>query len=216
MLVTAIMPTRGRPAFAEKALVSFLSQTWHEKELVIIDDADDPSFDVRKWPSSIDYHRRKPRVTIGQKRNWCCELARGDVIAHWDSDDWSAPDRIRVQVELMQESGKAVVGFHALTFFDVARNIAVVWDSTRQLRTADYALGSSLMYRRDWWKVHRFPHDDIGEDNTFVGAAVAAGQLFAVPGGDLLIARIHAGNTSPKDTDGMQRLKEILPPGFLP
>src|SRR5688572_15862161 len=43
-LACAVMPTRGRVAFAKHALESFHSQTYPNKQLIILDDADDRSF----------------------------------------------------------------------------------------------------------------------------------------------------------------------------
>jgi glycosyltransferase involved in cell wall biosynthesis len=215
MLVSAIMPTRGRQAFAEKALASFLSQTYADKELIILDDADDPSFDLREWPANIRYERLGKRYTVGAKRNLCCECARGELVVHWDSDDWSAPDRISMQVQLMQETAKSVVGFRSLTFYDAGKALTAKWCAEEQLRSISYALGSSLMYRRSWWETHRFPNDNIGEDNFFVSDAAAVEELHTAHGDLHLIARIHEGNTSPKDIDGMRLVSAELPAEFL-
>jgi hypothetical protein len=67
-----------------------------------------------------------------------------------------------------------------------------------------YALGTSLCYRRDWWERNRFPSLQVGEDNHFVAAARDAGQLVAADAGELMYARIHPGNTSPKSATGDQ------------
>ncbi|MGH9945399.1 MAG: glycosyltransferase, partial [Pyrinomonadaceae bacterium] len=37
------------------------------------------------------------RLSIGAKRNLACRFAEGEIIAHWDDDDWYAPDRLRYQ-----------------------------------------------------------------------------------------------------------------------
>ena len=39
---------------------------------------------------------------IGAKRNLACEQVRGELVVHWDDDDWSAPRRLRYQVETFQ------------------------------------------------------------------------------------------------------------------
>ncbi|MBS1586159.1 MAG: glycosyltransferase family 2 protein [Bacteroidetes bacterium] len=31
-------------------------------------------------------------MVVGRKRNIACEESRGDIIVHWDDDDWYAPD----------------------------------------------------------------------------------------------------------------------------
>ena len=56
--------------------------------------------------------------TIGEKRNFGAGRARGAVIAHWDDDDYSAPDRLEDQVGRLLQSGKAVTGYFAMRFTD--------------------------------------------------------------------------------------------------
>lgn len=64
--------------------------------------------------------------------------------------------------------------------------------------TANYALGTSLCYRREWWQGHAFDAKNIGEDNAFVAVASSAKQLVCVDAGELMYATIHNGNTSPR------------------
>ncbi len=72
---------------------------------------------------------------IGAKRNFGCEHAEGEIIAHWDDDDYSAPGRLADQVERLRESGKAVTGFHSMRFTD-----GVHW--WKYEGTRNYALGT--------------------------------------------------------------------------
>ena len=128
---------------------------------------------------------------VGAKRNYGCEHAAGEIIAHWDDDDYSAPGRLADQVERLLESGKAVTGFHSMRFTDGVR-----W--WKYEGTRNYALGTSLCYWRDWWSAHRFPVVQVGEDNQFVAAAHSAGELVTADAGELMYATNHAGNTSPR------------------
>ena len=127
----------------------------------------------------------------GAKRNYGCECAAGEIIAHWDDDDYSAPGRLADQIERLLESGKAVTGFHSMRFTDGVR-----W--WKYEGTRNYALGTSLCYRRAWWNAHRFPFVQVGEDNQFVAMAHSAGELVTADAGDLMFATNHSGNTSPR------------------
>lgn len=69
-----------------------------------------------------------------------------------------------------------------------------------------YAVGTSLCYRRDWWERHRFPEVNVGEDNTFVGAAARERQLDSIDAGELMWATVHPGNTSPRATQAWRKL----------
>jgi glycosyl transferase family 2 len=134
--------------------------------------------------------------SIGEKRNFGCERSEGELICHWDDDDWSGPTRLMVQVELLSSAdrsttGKALAGFHSMRFTDGER-----W--YRYEGTKNYALGTSLCYRKSWWQVNRFPALMVGEDNQFVAHAHASRQLITEDAGDLMYATIHPGNTSPR------------------
>lgn len=201
MLVTCIMPTTARRRrFLAKAIDCFLQQSWPDKELFILDEADEDSgadarLELLPSDERIRYRSfRWARITLGEKRNMACQLARGEVIVHWDDDDWSAPGRIVDQVERLQGLTKgAVTGYHSMLFWDEQGGQAYKYFGAK-----NYALGSSLCYRKDYWQGHPFPAKNVGEDNDFVYRAAAAGELVSVDAGALLVARIHGDSTSKK------------------
>lgn len=144
-------------------------------------------------------HIEDPR-TIGAKRNFGCAQAAGEVIAHWDDDDWYAPTRLADQVERLVTSEKAVTGYHTL-IFDGPKGR---W---RYQGTPAFAVGTSLVYRKDFWQAHQFPAKQIGEDGDFVMEAARRQQIVTCDGGELIIASIHPGNTSPRQLQGNQWVK---------
>lgn len=135
------------------------------------------------------------RFTVGAKRNYGCERAAGEYVAHWDDDDYSAPGRLADQLSRISESGWAVTGYRSMRFTDGAQ-----W--WLYSGSSSYALGTSLFYRRDWWQRHRFPSIDVAEDGAFVDVAAAAKQLITADAGDLMYATNHKGNTSPRQMQG--------------
>jgi glycosyltransferase involved in cell wall biosynthesis len=86
-LVSCIMPTRNRPQFARQAVAYFLRQDYQQRELIVLDDGDDPVSDLLPRDENIRYVRLRERSPLGTKRNIACELSRGELIAHWDDDD---------------------------------------------------------------------------------------------------------------------------------
>jgi len=188
------MPTRGRREYARLAVDCFLAQDYPKKELVILDDEDCPSFAETPTDPRIRYKRLPVRMSIAEKRNQCCEMAAGDLICHFDSDDWSSPDRVSSQVKTLLDSGKSLAGYHAILFYEPAVN--------RALRYAGFAginLGSSYLYKRSLWTMARFT--DRGqrtEDYHFMRAADR--EFVSKDGSRYLVARIHSDNTSHKDT----------------
>lgn len=184
------MPTRGRQAFATRALCCYLSQTWEEKQLIVLDDADSRSFPDGLYLPGVDYHLLESRFTIGQKRNAACLKATGSMIAHFDDDDWSDADRLEEQVIRLSNSGKNVCGYHSMWFTDSSK-----W--WKYSGSEDYALGTSLVYHRSYWEQHHFQETcDQGEDNHFIWPARRTGDITSIDAELRLIATIHPGNTS--------------------
>jgi len=195
MLVSAIMPTRGRREYAAMALQNFMSQTWQEKELIILDDADCLSFEAPPEFSNVKYVVADKRFTIPEKRNRLCKLAAGDIIVHFDSDDWSAPNRIERQIEAMESEKKAVCGFRDMYFWQEAKGQAWLYRGT-----SNYALGTSLMFMRSWWVHNQWDvRFKIGSDNVFVSKAEHAKQLANPRILELMVSRNHQGNTNSRN-----------------
>ena len=204
-LVSCIMPTRARPGFAHEALRLWTLQTWPWKELVILDDLDARSFpDGCSGIPDVQYHLLEQRLDIGAKRNVAVSRARGDIVAHWDDDDYSSPRRLEDQVSRLLGTGAQVTGYHLMTFVCGTRH----WLYEAPYPPNGYALGTSLVYRKDFWRRHPFADVRTGEDTHFVKTAAQENSLVTVPAGEFMHATIHPGNTCPRNITSAQ-FKEL-------
>jgi O-antigen biosynthesis protein len=196
MLVTAIMPTWNRAGLIGVAINCFLRQTYQDAELLIVDDGDDSTASLIPQHERIRYVKLEgPKLNTGAKRNKCCELANGDVIIHWDSDDWSAATRIERQVEMLLKSGKQMAGYHSLHYYEVKTGRAYRYSNAHP----PYASGTSQCYFRAWWTGgHKFqPNKQIGEDASFCFLAKRDRELYSEEEKEVMvIARTHSANTS--------------------
>jgi len=185
------MPTANRPRFVALAIACFQAQTYEPKELLILDDGDS----IRRLVPSDDrirYYHFDKRLILGQKQNLGCDLAAGEVICHWDDDDWSAPDRMEQQVEALLHSRKSVTGYHSSTIYDEIQQRA--WHYHGPL---DWVAGFSLCYLKSYWANDPFPSISTGQDTYMVLQARARRQLVSLAGRDQMVARRHSSNTSP-------------------
>ena len=142
-------------------------------------------------PPGVRHLHLPGKPTIGATRNAGCAAARTDVVAFFDDDDYSHPRRLEDQVNRLRESGKAVTGYHSMRFTDGRE----WWLYTG---APDYALGTSLCFRREWWITHPFPNVQVGEDYDFVQMARRERQIISVDAGEMMWATIHDRNTSPR------------------
>lgn len=191
-LITCLCLTRNRRDWLPQAIACFQAQTYERRELLIVADGDDVSDLVPSADSRVRLVCAGGRMAIGAKRNFGCGLAAGDLIAHWDDDDYSAPGRLDDQVLRLEGSARMVTGYSTMRFTDGAR----WWEYRPTTDPRLFALGTSLLYRKGWWMAHPFHDVQVGEDSGFVAVAAAAGELVTAPAGELMHATIHAGNTS--------------------
>jgi O-antigen biosynthesis protein len=188
--VACIMPTKNRRQFVPRAIACFLAQTHEPRELIILDNGESVA-DLIPRDTRIRYMRLNGNQTTGQLRNFCCQLATAEFIAHWDDDDWSHPARLAEQVAAIGD--QQVVGYRTMLF---AGDAGVFRYSGEAL----FVLGTSLFYRRTWWEKHRFPADMVGEDAAFVSRA--ASVIRTADGTARMVASTHGANTSPRNFTG--------------
>ena len=193
--VSCIMPTADRRQFIPAAIQLFLAQEYADKELVIVDDGTDRVDDIIPRHSQIRYVSLQERLRLGPKRNLACEVARGDVIVHWDDDDWHASWRLRYQVEALENGNFDMCGVDRVLFVNAEANEA--WEYVHPSSSVRWVCGATLCYRKSFWTNHRFPEINLGEDSRFVSSARSA-RIGVLAENRFFIGRIHRANSSPK------------------
>jgi ADP-heptose:LPS heptosyltransferase len=198
-LISCVMPTADRETFVPRAIEHFLRQDYPRRELVIVDDGDEPVERLIPEDPRIVYHRAARQRTLGGKRNLACSLARGELVAHWDDDDWVADDRLTRQAAALEASGAEACGLAAVRFFDPVQRRA--WEYRWRHGSHAWVAGATLLYRRSLWQAHAFPELREGEDTRWVWS-LPSGTIHAMDGNDWFAALVHPRNTSRKHTHG--------------
>jgi glycosyltransferase involved in cell wall biosynthesis len=189
------MPTYNRRRFISQAVWYFLRQDYPSKELIILDDSEESVADLIPHDDRIRYTRLERRMSLGAKRNLACSLCQGDLIAHWDDDDWMSPDRLRIQVAHLQASDADVCGARDLLHYHIEAGQAWLYHYPPDERP--WLSGCTLLYRRSAWQAHPFPEINVGEDTAFLWR-LPPDRITAVPDSSFYIALIHPGNTGKK------------------
>lgn len=110
-LVSIIVPTYNACEYIQQTISSVLFQTYHNWELLIIDDcsSDNTISIVKEFAESdprIRYFSTNQNTgSPSQPRNIGIEQAKGDYIAFLDSDDIWLPNKLEEQLAFMQEYG---------------------------------------------------------------------------------------------------------------
>ncbi|GEM_PF-2719063 len=198
-LVSCIMPTADRRPFVPQAIRRFLAQDYEPRELVIVDDGADPIADLVPEDPRLRYVRLEGRQTVGAKRNRCVEHSRGELILHWDDDDWMASRRISTQVQALLRADAELCGQRRMLFHHLGTG--ETWLYAYPAGPRPVLIGGSLLYRRESWCRSPFPSVQVGEDSRFVWARPRA-RVATLEDLTLYVALIHPGNTYPKRLRG--------------
>lgn len=191
------MPTNNRRRFIPAAIDCFVRQDYLSAELLILDDGTDRIEDLVPTDSRIRYVGIAGGLSLGAKRNVACRNAYGEIIFHWDDDDYYPPHRIRAQMDAMLESGADISGSSGLYYLDLVAETAFLYQYEGGLRR--WVAGNTLAYRRDLWKRNLFPDIQTQEDLHFIWNARDA-VVLDLKDPSLCVASIHSGNVSPKKT----------------
>jgi len=179
-MVSVIIPSYNNDNTLGKAVRSVLGQSYHNFEIIIVDNGSD------KPPSLDDDIVSDPRVTLyvekkslgaAGARNRGIDLAKGDYIAFLDADDYWANDKLEKQLQVMENftvdgktpaicfSGRRIVDENGENTGHYIGCKKVV--TYKELLTTNQINCSSVLVRKDSLVNHRFPEDtvkDIHED----------------------------------------------------
>jgi len=119
-LVSIIIPVFNSEEYLAETIASALAQTWANKEIIIVDDGSkDNSLTVARsfGNSSIKIFEQENKGASAARNKGLLE-ARGEYIQFLDADDLLSPDKIELQVGLLQKKKSAIANCAAVYFFD--------------------------------------------------------------------------------------------------
>lgn len=205
-LVSCIMPTRNRRTFVAQALAYFARQDYPARELVIVDDGDDPVRDLVPDDPRISYTYLAQPIVTGDKRNLACELARGQIIAQWDDDDWYGPRRISHQVAPLLDGDADISGI-TTRLLDLEQWQGWVCSPAlhRQMFVGDVHGGTLVFWRWVWERLAPYPAVALAEDAVFQHNACRRGAVVQKLPNDETFVYIRHGKNSWQFTAGTHR-----------
>lgn len=103
--VTVVIPTYNRATLVKRAISSVLAQSYRGFELIVVDDGseDDTARQVQSFGDSVTYMRQENRGPSAA-RNLGVKMARTNLIAFLDSDDWWDKEKLSIQLGEMQKN----------------------------------------------------------------------------------------------------------------
>jgi glycosyltransferase involved in cell wall biosynthesis len=190
------MPTANRPAFVTRAVGWFLRQDYPNRELVVLDQGNERVGHLMPDDQRVRYTTVSRRTPMAELRNQACEAARGEVILHWDDDDWMASWRVGYQVRSLLRSGADLSGVDRMHYFNLRDGSA--WQYVYPAGHRPYVCDPSLCYPRSFWRRHPFPSVDADPELAFQWSSTP--KRYAILGRcDFYVGMLHPGNSAPKN-----------------
>jgi glycosyltransferase involved in cell wall biosynthesis len=108
-LVSILIPCYNAEKWLKQTIESALSQTWPNKEIIIMDDGStDNSLQIaRQYESAIVKVISQENRGGSAARNRALEYAQGDYIQWLDADDLLAPDKVECQMRVANRVGNS-------------------------------------------------------------------------------------------------------------
>ncbi len=163
MSCSIVIPTYNRKKF--ESLLSFNIQSQTYKDIIEVVIADD-GLEEQQLNLTVPYpvvYLRCPRMSIGEKRNLLAKTAKGEFIAHMDTDDLYFPEYIEQSIQGMKDKNKNATGTSDMFFLFKDGHSG----SMRNLLLS-MANEATLVYRKSFWERGPFSTNQTNEGISFL------------------------------------------------
>lgn len=205
-LITCTVVTTGRVELVKRAVACYLSQTYHNRNMVILSQGDPESNEAIKQHvadhKDILFLSAPTNLSLGAMRNAAVELATGEVICQWDDDDLYHPDRLMTQYKalLCHKQNVASVYTEFLKYFRTTGEMYWCDWIGEPMPASKFLSGSIMFYKREF---HRFPlfypqsgsQSNVEEDLNVLQKLLSIGAVEPVRCGYQYIYVYHGSNT---------------------
>lgn len=184
------MPVRNAAPFVDAAIESILQQSYREFEFVIRDDGStDGTVDrLRFWAardSRIRLFEGDRSLGPAGSSNWVISKAAAPIVARMDADDIAHPDRLAVQMSLLEDDPEAVLVGSVWKGIDREGRIvreADLGSLQGPSLAAPFAHGSVIFRTEAFRRVGGYrPECDFWEDFDLYLRLSALGRMLVVP-----------------------------------
>lgn len=128
-IVTVLLPAFNAEKYIRESIDSILNQAFTDFELLIINDGSTDKTEeiiLSYNDPRIRYYKNETNLKLIKSLNKGIDLARGKYIARMDADDISLPNRLKEQVEFM-ENHRDIAACSSLMYLMTEKNIKQ-WD----------------------------------------------------------------------------------------
>lgn len=192
-LVSVVMPVFNAQHSVGRAIRSILCQTLPDLQLVVVDDGstDNTAKVVSTFTDPRLLFLRENHQGVSRTSNIALQHATSEVIARMDADDFADPDRLQLQLNLLNQQSLDVVGSHIRITKSTGEAVPSMsryeqWinqetnrhDEIMALRFVEFPLvNPTILARRNYFDL-QFANNEFPEDYDLMLRAAALGMTF--------------------------------------
>lgn len=224
--LSIVMATYDDEAYLPSAIQAFLSQSFSDFELIIVNDASpDHSEKIIKQFASVDprirYVKNEKNLGVNKSLNKGAEIIQGEYVYFASSDDFVAPNFFKEMLALLEKNPKFPLALSENAYFNdgneeefhirkllpelkeptlfSAKEALNIFQTTRFLIS-----GHATIIKTEEFKKRGFFKDELGKATDFVmyNAIALSGGFIFIP------KRLSAMRSFPKDAE-VKRKEEI-------
>src|SRR5690554_6719642 len=197
--ITIGIPFFNDSRYLDMAIRSVINQTYQDWVLLLVDDgSSDGSLDIAK-----SYAENDTRITVisdGQNRqlpyrlNQIASLTKTSYLARMDADDIMHPERLAIQLEILESNPDIdVLGTNAYTI-DADNNITGLRQpSSNEIITAHGFIHPSVMAKSSWYKKNKYDEAAVRSEDTLLWGGARQHSVFRTTRQPLMFYREVGG-----------------------
>ena len=118
--VSILMNAYNSEEYLKEAIDSIYAQSYTDWEIIFIDNCstDKTKEIVDTYDDSIKYYKTEQNIPLGEARNWGLQYCKGQYLAFLDTDDIWLEDKLKIQVNKLEESSAAKLCYGGVITID--------------------------------------------------------------------------------------------------
>lgn len=207
ILVSIVMPAYNSEKTIKDSIESVLKQTYHNFELIIIDDCscDNTSIiikELQKIDKRIIYIKNDTNIGVGKSRNVGIKQSKGEWIAFLDSDDLWKNNKLEEQVIFLNDNPKVSFLYTASSFIDYkGKEMNYILNVPKKIKYKELLRQnliscSSVLIKSNIIKNYEMPSGNIHEDFAMWLMILKDVEYAYGINSPLLVYRLHSNSKS--------------------
>lgn len=210
-LVSSIIPVFNGARYVVEAISSILAQTYPHVEMLVVDDGstDDTATRVRSAYDEKIRYLVQAHGGASLARNTGIRHASGELLAFLDADDLWYPEKLLVQIEMINRQPNLDMVFGHYTEFVSPELVAASQPDSDPI--PGYSSGTMLIKHEAFDRVGDFATQwQIGEFVDWYARAMEVGLRAEMMPHAVLRRRIHALNSGVRERDSRQVYAQVV------